>query len=165
MWICDGNNTQQLCIKPYGFLVDLCVKIWVKEKFVFPNRSVTFNCKDILSVEPIHSKLLFQKFLSIIQHWVSNLLQIRSSRETLITELLSMSSYQWINEHYQWALISELTSLEHYEWTLISELASLEHYQWTLISELPYYHWASDLVLCQVSLPHWSRNLVRRKIL
>ena len=22
MWICDGNNTEQLCIKPYGFLVD-----------------------------------------------------------------------------------------------------------------------------------------------
>ena len=21
MWICDGNNTEQLCIKPYGFLV------------------------------------------------------------------------------------------------------------------------------------------------
>ena len=27
MWICDGNYTEQLCIKPYGFLV----KIWLQE--------------------------------------------------------------------------------------------------------------------------------------
>ena len=40
MWICDGNNTEQLCIKPYGFLVSIqtnmdCVHVRIAQLNVF----------------------------------------------------------------------------------------------------------------------------------
>ena len=114
MWICDGNNTEQLCIKPYGFLVvdathNFSFLVALSNFSSYSSSSTSAICSSVLLFFPWGFFGLAVFDLSVVPLLLAELISPSGTTRSSCMLSPSFSSFSFILHSYHSAPLS-LTS-------------------------------------------------------
>ena len=144
MWICDGNNTEQLCIKPYGFLVDFEFTLprWVfRVMSSSPNLSFSSDCSTQIIIDQQNKQ---DKKLNIFEN---NLTAKNEGKEIVLSSKVALHDAKDIIYASSWnTMWLEVFEKLSKNWTSYYRIVSSYHVKFYYCGQL-WKHIADPLLL------------------